>query len=124
MPAEIPLQDPAVRGAVEESAPRFQFADACWCFLCVQLSHAPVVQVLAAAHGVGKVNAPAVAIIHVGHGRGYAAFCHYGVSFAEQRLRNQCDLYAGCRGLHGSAQPCAPGADNQNVMFVRDVFGH
>ena len=47
--AEIALQDAAVCGAVEQRAPRFQFADAVGRLFCVQLGHAPVVEVLSAA---------------------------------------------------------------------------
>jgi hypothetical protein len=52
----------------------------------VKFGHARVVEILAAAHGVGKMDAPAVAIVHIAHGRRDAAFGHHGVGFAEQRL--------------------------------------
>jgi hypothetical protein len=52
VPAEVALQNLAVFRSVEQRAPCFQFADALRRFLCMQLRHAPVVQVLAAAHGV------------------------------------------------------------------------
>ncbi len=86
MAAEIALQDAAVLGAIEQRAPGFQFAHAVRRFLGVQLGHAPVVEVLAAAHGVGEMDAPVVAIVHVGHGGRDAAFGHDRVGLAEQRF--------------------------------------
>src|SRR5262249_33846225 len=49
--AEVALEDAAVLRAVEDGAPRLQFADAGGGLLGVELGHAPVVDVLAAAHG-------------------------------------------------------------------------
>ena len=86
MAAEVALQDAAVLRAIEHRAPGFELAHASGRFLRVQLGHAPVVQVLAAAHRVGEVHAPAVAVVDVGHRRGHAAFGHDGVRLAEQRL--------------------------------------
>ena len=94
MPAEVALQDPAVFRAVEERAPRFEFAHALGRFLGVQLRHAPVVQILAAAHGVGEMDAPVVAVIDIGQGRGNAAFGHHGVGFAQQRFAHHADFDA------------------------------
>jgi hypothetical protein len=64
--AEIALQDAPIGGAVEERAPGFQLADAVGRFLRVQFRHAPVVEILAAAHGVGEMNFPVIALIHIG----------------------------------------------------------
>ena len=86
MAAEVALQDAAVLGAVEQRAPGFQFAHAVGRFLGVQLGHAPVVQVLAAAHGVGEMDAPVVAIVHVGQRGRDAAFGHHGVRFARAAI--------------------------------------
>ena len=82
MSAEIALQNAAILGAIEQRAPGFEFAHAYGSFPGVQLRHPPVVQILASAHGVGEVNAPAVAIVHISHGRGYAALCHHRMRFA------------------------------------------
>src|SRR5262249_43684242 len=64
--AEVPLQNAAVLGAVEDGPPGFELADAGRRFLGVQLGHPPVVHVLPAAHGVGEVDLPVVALIDVG----------------------------------------------------------
>ena len=119
MAAEVALEDPAVLGAIEHRAPGLELADAIRRFLRVQLRHPPVVHVLAAAHRVGEVDLPAVAVVDVGERRGDAAFGHDGVRLAEQRLADQADLDAGRRRLDGRAQSGAAGADDQDVVVVR-----
>jgi hypothetical protein len=79
---------------------------------------------LTAAHGVGKVNAPAIAVVHVSHRRGYATLSHDGVRFAEKRFRNDRNLYPRGRSLDSGPQTGAPGSNDQNVVFVRDVLAH
>src|SRR5580704_2221937 len=73
MAAEVALENTAVLGAIEHSAPGFEFPDAGWSFLSVDLGHAPIVEILAAAHGVGEVDLPGIAIVDVAHGRGHSA---------------------------------------------------
>src|SRR6266496_4591491 len=118
VPAKIPLQNPAVAGAIEESAPGFQFADARRSFLGMQLCHTPVVQVLPAAHGVGKVDAPAIPVIHVSHRSRYATFRHNCVGFAQQGLRNDRNLYSGGGSLDGGTQTRVSSPDDQNVVLM------
>ena len=114
--AEVALQDAAVLGAVEDRAPGFQFADAVGRFLGVQLGHPPVVHVLPAAHGVGEMDFPVVAVVDIAHRRGHAAFGHDGVGLAQQRFADQADGDAGGGGLDRGAQSGAAGADDQNVV--------
>ena len=116
MAAEVALEDPAVIRAIEHRAPGFELADAIRRFLRVQLGHPPVVDVLAAAHRVGEVHLPAVAVVHVGQRRRHAPFGHDGVRLAEQRLADQADLDAGRRRLDRRAQPRAAGADDEDVV--------
>ena len=111
--AEVALVDAAVRRAIEHRAPGFELAHAIGRFLGVQLRHAPVVDVLAAAHRVGEVHLPAVAVVVVGHGRGHAAFGHDRVRLAEQRLADQADRHAARRRFDRRAQPGAAGADDE-----------
>ena len=92
MAAEIPLQDSTVAGAIKKRAPGLQFTHPRGSFLGMQLRHPPVIQVLTAAHGVGKVNVPAVPVVHISHRRGNATLGHDGVCFAEKRFRNDRDL--------------------------------
>ena len=123
--AEIALQDAAVRGAVEDRAPGFEFAHAVGRFLGVQFGHAPVVDVLAAAHGVGEMDLPVVAVVDVGQRRRDAALGHDGVRFAEQRFADHADRHARRRCFDGRAQPGAAGADDQHVVFDGfRVVGH
>ena len=83
MAAKISLQNFAVFCAVENRAPCFKFADAVGRLFCVKLGHPPVVDVLAAAHRVGKMDLPIVAIVDVAHRRRHAALGHHGVRFAQ-----------------------------------------
>ena len=87
--AEVALQDAAVLGAIEDGAPGLELAHAIGRLLGVQLGHPPVVEVLAAAHGVREVDLPAVAIVDVGHRRRHAPLGHDRVGLAEQRLADQ-----------------------------------
>ena len=82
--AEIALEDPAIGGAVEERAPGLELADAVRRFPRVQFGHPPVVDVLPAAHRVGEMDLPAVAVVDVGERRRDAAFRHHGVRLAEE----------------------------------------
>ena len=70
-----------------------------------------IVQILAAAHRVGEMDAPVIAIVDVAHRRGHAAFGHHGVGFAEQRFRDHADLDAGRRSFDRRAQSRAARAD-------------
>ena len=122
--AKVTLQDAAVLGAVEERAPGFELADALGSFLRVQFGHTPVVEVLAAAHGVGEVDAPAVAVVDVGEGGGDASFSHDGVGFAEQGFADDSDFCAGGGGFNCGAQTCAACADDQNIVGESLELGH
>ena len=124
MPAEIALQNLPVLGAIEHRAPGFEFAHARRRFFRVQFRHAPVVQILAAAHGIGEVNPPAVAIVHVAHRRGHPAFGHHRVGFAQQRFRNHADFHARRRRFNRGAQPRASRTHNQHVEFVLLILRH
>ena len=61
MTAESALQDLSVLSAIKKRAPLFKLSHAVGGFLGMNLSHAPVVKQLAAAHGVAKMCAPVVA---------------------------------------------------------------
>ena len=123
MAAEIALENFPVLRAVKHRAPGFEFVNARRGFLGVQFGHAPVVDVLAAAHRVGEMDLPVVAVIHVAHGRRHAAFGHDGVRLAEQRFADQPDFDAGRRGFDGRAQARAARADDQHVVFKSFVIG-
>src|SRR6185437_9005166 len=65
MAAEVALEDPTVGRAIEQRTPALELLHAVRGFLGMNLRHAPVVEVLPAAHGVGEMDAPVVAIVHV-----------------------------------------------------------
>ena len=102
--AEISLQNAAVFGAIEDRAPGFEFAHAVGRFLGVQFGHAPIVDVLPAAHGVGEMDLPVVAVIDIGERRRDPALGHHGVGFAEQRFADHPDLDARRRRFDRGAQ--------------------
>ena len=56
--SEVALEDLPVLRAIEDRAPLLELTNAIWRFLRVQLGHAPLVEVLPAAHRVGEVRLP------------------------------------------------------------------
>ena len=116
--AEVALQDETVLGAVEESAPFLELEHAVRRFLRVQLRHAPVVQELAAAHGVAEVDLPVVLGPDVAERRGDAAFGHDRVRLAEERLADDRRLRAKSVRFDRGTQPRAAGADDDHVVLV------
>src|SRR5437660_795044 len=90
--AEGTLQDLAVLGAIEKRSPLFKFAHAFGSFLGVDLRHAPVVEQLAAAHGVAKMSAPVVGGIDIGHRGCDSTFRHDGMCFSKERFANHSDF--------------------------------
>ncbi len=82
--AEVPLQNPPVFRAIEDRTPGLEFAHPRRRFASVQLGHAPIVDVLPAAHGVGEVDLPVVAIVDIGKRGRDPALGHDSVGFAQQ----------------------------------------
>jgi hypothetical protein len=99
VPAEVALENAAVGGPIEQRSPRLELAHARGSLLRVQLGHAPIVEVLAAAHRIREMHPPAVAVIDVRHRRGDTPFGHHRVRLAEQRLADDADAGARARGL-------------------------
>jgi hypothetical protein len=89
------LQNPAIACAIENSAPGLQFAHPIGSLFGVEFRHLPVVDVLTAAHGIGEVDLPVIAAIHIAQCGGNSAFGHDRVGFAQQRFANQTDLATG-----------------------------
>ena len=86
----------------------------------MMLHHDWIVQVLAAAHCVGKVHFPIVAVIHIAHGRGHAALRHNRVRLAKKGFTNHSNFQTRGGRLNGGAQTSATGANDKHVMFVHD----
>jgi hypothetical protein len=124
MAAEVALQNAAVRSPIEHRAPRLELAHAIRRFFGVQLRHPPVVDVLPAAHRVGEVHFPVVAIVDVGQRRGHASLGHDRVGFAQQRLANQADGDAGACRFDRGAEPRPAGADDEHVITMGGVHRH
>jgi hypothetical protein len=121
---EVTLGDAAVLGAVEERPPALQLEDPVGRLHGVDLRHAPVVEHLAATHGVAEVDLPVVLGPDMAHGGGHAALGHDGVRLAEQRLADQRHPQAALLGLDGGAQSRASGSDDDDVVVVCGVVGH
>ena len=122
--AEVTLEDSAFFGPIEYRSPGLQLADTGGRLLGMNLRHARVIHVLAAAHGVGKMDLPVVALIHVRERRRDPPFGHNRMSFTEQTLRNDSHGNARRRGSNGGTQSCSSRADDQNVVFANQVFRH
>jgi hypothetical protein len=90
----------------------------------MQLGHAPAVQVLPAPHGVGEMNAPIITIIDICQCSGDATFGHHGMSLAKQRFGNYRDFHTRSGGFCGRPQARSTRSNYQDVMFVREIFGH
>ena len=90
----------------------------------MQLRHAPIVDVLPAAHRVGEMHFPIVAIVDIRQRGRDSAFGHDGVRFAEQTFANHPDRNAGRGRFDRRAQSGAAGTDDQNVVLESFVVGH
>jgi len=121
---EIALQNSSVGSSVEHRAPRFELAHAIRRLLSVQLGHAPVVHVLSAAHGVGEVHAPVVAVVDICECGRNPAFGHHRVCLAEERLAHEPDTRAGIGCFDRGTEPSAACADHENIVHVRFVLRH
>ena len=110
--AKISLQDATVPCSIKYCAPGFEFAHAIGCFPRVQLSHAPVVDVLTTTHRIGEMHFPIVALIDIGEGCGNAPFRHHCVGFAEQTFTNHADGNSSDRCFNRCAQTGAAAANN------------
>ena len=84
MAAKIPLQNPAVLGAIENGAPGLELAHTIGRLPRMQFRHPPIIDVLPAAHGIGEMHSPVVAIVDVGERGCDPALGHDGVRFAEK----------------------------------------
>ncbi len=125
MAAEVALQNAAVLGAVEQRPPGLQFVYAFRSFFGMQFRHPPIVQIPAAAHGVGGMHASVVAVVDIRQSRGNAALRHHRVRFAKQRFADHADFDAGGGRFDGSAQPrSAARADDQHVVGETLEFRH
>src|SRR5262245_19657846 len=92
--AKISLQNSTVFCAVENGTPGFELADSIGRFLRVQFSHAPLIDILTAAHRICEMHFPIVAFIDVSQRRCDSAFGHYRVGFAQKRFADESNANA------------------------------
>ena len=122
--SEVTLEDQAVLGPVEQGTPVLELAHPVGRLLGVELGHAPVVEHLAAAHGVTEVDLPAVLGVDVPEGGGHTALGHDRVGLAQQRFAHQRGAQSPGPRFDGRPQTGAAGADDDDVEFVGLVLSH
>ena len=120
--AESSLQDLSALSAVKKRAPLFKLSYTIGGFLGVNLSHAPVVKQLAAAHGVAKMCAPVVGRVYIGHRGSDSTLRHDRMSFSEKRFAYHSHLRTLRQSAQGRSQPRATGADYQHIVVVGFVI--
>src|SRR5438045_3551825 len=121
---EVALEDATVGGTVEYGAPRFELANSIGSFPGVKLGHSPIIEILSAAHRVGEMDSPVVAIVDVSERGSDAALGHYRMGFAEQRFADETDPSAGVCCFDCCSESRAARTDDENVVRQRLVFGH
>src|SRR5437868_8369102 len=117
MATKVPLQNTTILCSIENRAPCFEFAHAIGRLLRVQLGHAPLIDVLATAHGIGEMHFPIIALIDIGQGGRDPPFRHDRVCFAEKRFPNKTDRNSRCRRYDARAQTSPASADYQHIML-------
>ena len=122
--AKISLQNAPVLCPIEHRTPGLEFAHAIGRFLGVELGHAPLIYILAAAHRVGEMHLPIVAIIHIAQRGRDAAFGHDGVRFAKERFANKPHRNPGRRCFNRSAQSRTTCPDHEHVVLDCLIIRH
>ncbi len=115
MAAEVALGDPAVGRTVEERAPGLQLPDPVGGLPGVEFGHPPVVEELAAAHGVAEVHLPVVALVDIAHAGRDTALGHHRMGLAEQGLADHGRAHTRLAGLDRGAQSGPAGAHHDHV---------
>jgi hypothetical protein len=118
MPAEVALQDQPVLGAIEQRAPFLELEHAIGRLLRVQLRHSPVVEQLAAAHGVSEVDLPAVLLPDVREGRRDPTLGHHRMRLPEEGFADERGPRAFGVRFDRCAEPRAASADDDHVVLV------
>jgi hypothetical protein len=90
----------------------------------MQFGHVPAIQVLATTHGVREVNSPIIALVDIRQSGSDAAFRHHGMSLAQKGLRNYSNFHASGRDFRGGPQACTTRSNCQDIVLVREIFGH
>src|SRR5919106_4446674 len=121
MAAEGALAYLALGRPVEERPPLLELVDPVWGLFREGLDHPPVVEELAAPHGVDKVLAPGVVGVDVPDRGGDAALGHDGVSLAQQALGDDADRQAVLRRGDSGPEAGPSRADDQDVVLARLV---
>src|SRR5215208_5097475 len=121
MAAEGALAYLALGRPVEERPPLLELVDPVWGLFGEGLDHPPVVEELAAPHGVDKVLAPGVVGVDVPDRGRDAALGHDGVGLAQQALGNDADRQTVLGRRDSGPETRSSGADDQDVVLARLV---
>ena len=121
---EVALEDEAVLGPVEQGTPVLELPHPVGRLLGVELGHPPVVEHLAAPHGVAEVDLPVVLVVDVPECGGHPTLGHHRVGLAQQGLAHQRGAQSLGPGLDGGPQAGAAGADDDDVEVVGLVLSH
>ncbi len=70
------------------------------------------------------MNLPIISLVRVRQRRSNSALGHHGVRLAEQRFANQSHAHSSGRSFDRRAKASAPGANDQNLVLVRQVLRH
>jgi hypothetical protein len=90
----------------------------------VQLSHSPIVDVLAPAHGIGEMNFPVIAIVDIRQGSGNPSLGHHSVRLAQERFANEANSNSSCRGFYRGPQASTTGSNDKHIVFESFVIAH
>ena len=77
----------------------------------MEFCHPCVGEILSTAHGIGKVDAPAVPFIDVCQSSGDTTFRHDGVCFTEQGFAHESNFKVADSGFNGSAKSSTTRSD-------------
>ena len=122
--AEVALEDAAVLGAVEQGPPALELVDPVGRLLGVELGHAPVVEHLAAAHGVAEVDLPVVLGVDVAHGGGQPPSAMTVWALPSSDLQTSAVRRPRSSASMAARRPAPAGPDDDDVVVVCLVVGH
>ena len=122
VPAKVALKNTPVFGPIKKRPPLFKFQNPVRRLLGVELGHAPVVEHLAATHGIPEMDLPVVLLVDVAQGCGDPALGHDRMRLPEQRFTDKSGFDTGRRGFDGRAESRATRANHDHVVFVSLVL--
>jgi hypothetical protein len=121
---EVTLENTTVGSSIKDRTPRLKLTYPIRRLFRVELSHPPVIDVLATPHRVGKMHPPTISVVDVRHRGRHTTFRHHGVGFTEERFADEPYRYSGSASLNNRSKTSTTGADHQNIVLYRFVPSH